>query len=132
MLHRILIIAIAALLATGCATGPFGHGGGKAEQELAAAIHQYEDGDYKSAARRFQEALDEGLRARADKVTAHKYLAFIHCASNREKACREEFRLALELDPGFELSQAEQGHPIWGPVYRNVRASLGAGKARGR
>ena len=29
---------------------------------------------------------------------------------------------ALELDPKFELSAAEAGHPIWGPIFRGLKA----------
>jgi hypothetical protein len=25
------------------------------------------------------------------------------------------------LDPSFELEASEAGHPIWGPVFRNVK-----------
>ena len=94
----------------------------KGEQELARAIKSYEEGAYKNAARQFQTALDFGLDAKADQAAAHKYLAFIVCVSGREKSCRDEFRKALDADPGFELGPAEVGHPIWGPVFRSVKA----------
>lgn len=96
----------------------------KAEQELAAGIGAYEDGDYKTAPRLLQSALDAGLSATSDKVAAHKYLAFMHCAQRRDKSCREEFRKALELDPKFELDAAEDGHPVWGPVFKSTRAEM--------
>ena len=35
-----------------------------------------------------------------------------------------EFRKAFEIDPAFALTPAEDGHPIWGPVYRNVRTQV--------
>jgi hypothetical protein len=95
---------------------------GKAEQELARGIASYEDGAYKNAALQCQTALDLGLAARADQATAHKYLAFMVCVSGREKACREEFRRALAADPGFDLAAAEISHPVWGPVFRSVKA----------
>ena len=38
--------------------------------------------------------------------------------------CRDEFRKAFEIYPEFALTPAEDGHPIWGPVYRNVRTQL--------
>jgi hypothetical protein len=98
----------------------------KGEQELERATRSYEEGAYRNAARQFQAALDLGLRTKADQVTAHKYLAFINCVSGREKLCRDEFRKALEVDPGFELAPAEIGHPIWGPVFRSVKAEAAA------
>jgi hypothetical protein len=97
---------------------------GKAEQDLLSGISAYEDGDYKTAPRLMQSALDSGLLLNSDKVAAHKYLAFMHCAQRRDKSCREEFRKALELDPKFELDPAEEGHPIWGPVFKSTKAEI--------
>ena len=96
----------------------------KAEQDLSSGIRAYEDGDYRNSARLLQGALSEGLFLTSDKVSAHKYLAFIHCAQSREKSCRSEFRKALELDPEFELTPAESGHPSWGPVFKSVKQSM--------
>lgn len=93
----------------------------KAEQDLSAGIRAYEDGDYRSSSRLLQSALSAGLIMKSDKVAAHKYLAFIHCSQSRERACREEFRKALELDPGLQLTAAEAGHPLWGPVFRSLK-----------
>ena len=87
---------------------------------LAAALKQYEDGDYDTSAKNLQGAIDRGLPP-GERATAHKHLAFIHCASSRERACREEFRKALALDPALELAPAEAGHPAWGPVFRSLK-----------
>jgi Tfp pilus assembly protein PilF len=99
---------------------------GKGAQELDRAIKSYEEGEYKNAARQFQSALDAGLATKAEQASAHKYLAFMTCVSGREKACRDEFRKALDADPGFELAPAEIGHPIWGPVFRSVKGETAA------
>jgi hypothetical protein len=96
----------------------------KAKQDLLSGISAYEDGDYKTAPKLMQSALDAGLLLDSDKVVAHKYLAFMHCALRRDRPCREEFRKALELDPQFDLDPAEAGHPMWGPVFRNVKAEM--------
>lgn len=126
------------LLITGCSSEPMRDIGldkfslRKAEQELSAGIRNYEDGNYKAAARSLQSALDRGLTFKSDQVTAYKYLAFIDCASEQEKACREEFRKALELDPKFELNTAESGHPVWGPVFRGVRAEMQTLKSKAK
>jgi hypothetical protein len=53
---------------------------------------------------------------------AYKHLAFIACAFNRPAECEADFRSAFAADPGFRLTDAEIGHPIWGPVYRRVAA----------
>lgn len=93
----------------------------KAEKDLSLGIRAYEDGDYKNATRLLQSALAADLFLTSDKVAAHKYLAFMHCAQSREKACRDEFRKVLELNPGFQLTPAEAGHPAWGPVFKSLK-----------
>lgn len=126
----LLSLLLVALATTGCSSAPLRDIGldklspRKAEQELSTGIRHYEDGNYKNAAKSLQTALDTGLTFRNDQISAHKYLAFIHCAQEREKQCRDEFRTALELDPKFELSTAEAGHPVWGPVFRSVKSEL--------
>lgn len=85
------------------------------------ALQQYEEGDYDNSAKSFQDAIKAGLDDK-DLANAHKHLAFIHCAANRERQCRDEFRKALAVDPAFDLDPAEAGHPVWGPVFRSVRA----------
>ena len=129
-MRQIGALLCAALLMTACAAPVVRDAGldklalRKAEQDLSSGIRAYEDGDYRNSARLLQNALSEGLFLKSDKVAAHKYLAFIHCAQAREKSCRGEFRKALELDPGFELTPAESGHPSWGPVFKSVKQSM--------
>jgi hypothetical protein len=96
----------------------------RAEQDFDRGVKSYEDGDYKSAARQLRSALSLGLPAFADQATAHKYLAFIDCASGRQRGCSDEFRKAFEADGNFNLTPAEAGHPIWGPVFRAVKAEM--------
>ncbi len=98
----------------------------KARESLALGIAQYNAGKFAEASRSLAAALDHGQLTRPEQGSARKHLAFIYCTSSREPQCRDEFRKALEIDPGFELSAAEAGHPIWGPVYRDVRAKLSA------
>lgn len=93
----------------------------RAEQDLSAGIRAYEDGEYKSAAQLLQNALSAGLLLNYDKVAAHKYLAFIHCAHAREESCRKAFSTALALDPDLELTLAESGHPLWAPVFKSLK-----------
>jgi hypothetical protein len=98
----------------------------KGEQALERGVKSYEDGEYKTAEKQLQAALDLGLDAKRDQAKAHKYLAFIKCVSGREKSCRDEFRKALDADPKFDLEAAEAGHPIWGPVLRSIKAERAA------
>lgn len=101
----------------------------KAGQDLNLGIRNYEDGNYNMAASHFQNALGEDLLTVGEQVTAHKFLAFIYCVSGEKLACRGEFKKVLMLNPKFELSAGEAGHPIWGPVFREVQAEVGR-KAR--
>jgi Tfp pilus assembly protein PilF len=124
---QISALLCAALLVTGCAA-PIVRDAGldrlalrKAEKDLSLGIRAYEDGDYRSSTRLLQSALASDLFLDSDKVAAHKYLAFMQCSQSREKACRDSFRKALELDPKFELTPAESGHPAWGPVFRSLK-----------
>ena len=121
---RPLMLILATLLASACQTGPFKDFGATryaGNSYLEEGVQNYEEGNYRVAKRRLQFALEEGL-SRPDRVNAHKYLAFIACVSSRQLTCREEFAIALELDPNFELAPAEAGHPIWGPMFKNVKA----------
>jgi Tfp pilus assembly protein PilF len=121
---RILMLVLAMLLTAGCQTGPFKDFGVKryaGSSYLEEGVQNYEEGNYRVAKRRLQFALEEGL-SRPDRVNAHKYLAFIACVSSQQLSCREEFAIALELDPTFELNAAEAGHPIWGPMFKSVKA----------
>jgi Tfp pilus assembly protein PilF len=125
---RVLIL-LAILISGGCAgmtSTPPGSRTLAGEPYLGQGIAFYEEGDYRAANRRLMFALEEGLTI-PDRVLAHKYLAFIACVSGHQLACREEFAIALKLDPDFELDEAESGHPIWGPVFRSAKAAS-AGK----
>lgn len=94
----------------------------KKEPPLVAGLRQYEDGEYAESAKTLQGALERGLAGK-ERAAAHKHLAFIHCASKREELCREEFRKALAVDPQLDLAPAEAGHPVWGPIFRSVKAN---------
>ncbi len=125
---RLSCILMATLLASACSSGPVRDIGldklspRKAEQELSSGLKSYENGQYPLAAKHLQNALNDELTFKSDRVTAHKYLAFVYCVSDRKKQCRAEFEEALEINSDFELSSAEAGHPLWGPVYREVKA----------
>lgn len=129
---RWMPLLLAAVLGAGCASQTVRELGmdklapRKAEKLLSTGISQYEDGNYKAAQKSLNDALDAGLTFQSDKVAARKYLAFIYCSSGQERACRDEFRRIFELDPQFTLDPTEEGHPIWGPIYRAVKAEMAA------
>lgn len=124
-----LLVLFTAFTAGGCAAMPnsfYGYRQLSGQPYLGQGIAFYEEGNYRAAARRLMFALEEGLSV-SDRVQAHKYLAFVACVSGHQLTCREEFAIALKLDPTFELDEAESGHPIWGPVFRSAQAAS-AGK----
>jgi tetratricopeptide (TPR) repeat protein len=156
-LWRSLCVALGVLALAGCETGPFkdvfkkpaatepqpsGNAGASPAQDtslraltvadlkLALGVKSYEEGNYKEAQQALQGALNDGLEKKEDQVQAYKYLAFIHCGAKREKFCREAFTRTLELNPDFELSGAEAGHPIWGKVLREVKEAKQAKDAK--
>lgn len=91
-----------------------------AERAFLSAMRMYEDGQHERAETMFRRALANGLGDRHDVAMAYKHLAFIACAYNRPVDCETAFRAAFAADPGFRLTDAEVGHPIWGPVYKRV------------
>ena len=97
-----------------------------AERAFLNAMRLYEEGQYERADTLFRRSLVEGLKDRYDVAMANKHLAFIACAYNRPAECETSFRAAFAADPGFHLTDAEVGHPIWGPVYRRVAAEEAA------
>ena len=100
----------------------------KATALLNAGIKYFEDAKYNHAEKNLKAALRLDFLDTTQIVTAHKYLAFIYSVSNRKNLSRKAFEKALELDPYFTLSPAEAGHPLWGPIYRNVKAKFNADK----
>lgn len=125
MSRSLPVLALLVLLA-GCSTAAvqeFPLARFKAEAALDRGIREYDDGDYRVAARTIQGALDAGLTTRSQ-GRAHKYLAFIHCIGSEPAACRDHFRQAFKADPRLELQPEESGHPIWDPVYRSVRQEM--------
>jgi tetratricopeptide (TPR) repeat protein len=136
MIARILLAAaFAALLVAGCTEMPTTPAPAapqitedslraRATEQLAQGIKQYNDGEFDNAVKTLTSALEHGLLSKVDASRARKYLAFSHCVSGRDAACRSEFRKAFEINPEFALTPAEDGHPSWGPVYRSVRTQL--------
>lgn len=94
----------------------------KGDAAYRQGVRAYENGRHREAEQAFKDALDGGLGSKADQVGANKYLAFIACANRQQESCRSHFRRALAIDPTFELGRTEAGHPVWGPVFREVKA----------
>ena len=94
------------------------------DQRLKIGIEEFESGNYDVSLSALQGVLESQAADKKDHVIAYKYLAFIHCISSNNQICNDYFRKALEIDPNFELSQAEIGHPVWGVVFRKVKGKL--------
>ena len=92
-----------------------------AEKALLGGIRAYEDAQYAEAEKQLKLALQTGLASTKDQAAANKYLAFVYCTSERRTQCEASFRAARAADPGFALSKAEAGHPLWGPVFAKIR-----------
>jgi Tfp pilus assembly protein PilF len=119
MTRPLMVLVLAAL--AGCETEPVREvqklfQPTKAQQTLSAGLKQYEQ-----SLKTLQSAIQQGLPER-DRVNAYKHSAFIYCVSSRERQCREEFKKALAIDPGMDLAPEEADHPMWGRVFRSVKA----------
>ncbi|TXT34757.1 MAG: hypothetical protein FD135_5226, partial [Comamonadaceae bacterium] len=122
---------VMAMLMTGCATksGPTTPPAAEPSAETAPqersqqiqtqlnkAKKLYEAGTYNEAMQEYLMAIDSGLLSVPQQLEARKYLAFIHCVNSRLPLCTEQFQKAFVISEQFDLSPAEAGHPIWGPV----------------
>lgn len=88
------------------------------------AVAAYDRGDFRGALSRLNGAADL-QRADVDiQVRALKYMAFSNCAQGQRAPCRAAFERALTLDASFDLTPAEQGHPIWGPEFKAAKAAV--------
>ena len=121
-----IALASAACLVAACVQAPAPVGlvdvsARPAERALLAGLKAYDDAQYDAADRLFRQSLAAGLASPRDRAEAHKRLAFIHCAAARLADCEAEFRLARQSDRGFALDKSEAGHPVWGPVYKNLQ-----------
>lgn len=101
-----------------CDCGP-----AKESAGLREGIRLYNDGDFDGAIKRLS-ARDLSNAPLPARVTALKYIAFSYCVTSRPAQCRQSFDKALRLDPSFDLTPGEHGHPLWGPVF--VKAKLAA------
>lgn len=91
------------------------------ERRFAEGLNQYNDGNYAAAIRIFREPVFSRSWPELQ-VRALKYLAFSYCVTNNVSACRRTFVQLFKVNPDFELSDAESGHPIWGPAFKQAKA----------
>lgn len=90
---------------------------------LSAGIDLYNNGQYQQAIKKLQAIADNSIEDYLIQTSAYKYISFSLCVLGRKAACRENFEKLLRLNPSFELTQSEAGHPTWGPVFKQAKAS---------
>lgn len=98
------------------------------EQALADALSIYADGQFEEAVVRLAPLVGAAELPLGSQVKVLKFMAFSHCALGRPKPCRQQFEQALELDPTFQLTEAEKGHPVWGREFNGARATAARNK----
>ncbi|RQS23400.1 TssQ family T6SS-associated lipoprotein [Burkholderia sp. Bp8998] len=115
-----IVIFLGALLlgVGGCGTSPTQSAARAAVDSARAA---YGAGDYGRTIALLSRAKEIDGADTDTQVAAHKLLAFSYCVTNRIAQCRAEFSKILDLNPRFDLSPAEKGHPIWGPAFEFAR-----------
>jgi tetratricopeptide (TPR) repeat protein len=151
------VACLAGVLLSGCQTPPAGEGagaGGQAaaetgaadgkdaakqkdpatlkEEALSQAIDVYTDGRYDEAIAALTPLSTAPELPVASQIRAYKFIAFSHCALGRQRQCRQTFESALQLDPNFQLSDVEKGHPVWGREFLAARAAAAAAAARSK
>jgi hypothetical protein len=92
-----------------------------AEKDFTEGQNLYDSGDYKGAQRRLLMASNALNDASPNKQTSMKLLAFTYCLTNQRLQCRKQFNTLLALNPKFELTKSEAGHPLWGPVFSQAK-----------
>ncbi|MFZ6769552.1 TssQ family T6SS-associated lipoprotein [Undibacterium sp. Di26W] len=93
-------------------------------QAMKDGMALYDAGDYNGALKRLG-SLDIWNGHNKDlQVNALKFMAFSYCVTSRVQLCRQQFDRALKLDPTFNLSPGEIGHPIWGPVFLKSKNAI--------
>jgi hypothetical protein len=51
-----------------------------------------------------------------------KYTAFTLCLTEKFTQCRAEFVKIYDVDPKFDLTPAEAGHPSWTRTFASAKA----------
>lgn len=93
------------------------------ERRFSEGLAMYSDGRYENAIKVFREPVFS--RAWPElRLRALKYMAFSYCVTGKASQCQKSFEDILKLDASFELSSAEQGHPLWDPVFRQAQARV--------
>jgi hypothetical protein len=94
-----------------------------AEQLLQEGTLLYEKGDFRGAIRKLITARDTADEGSLVKKQSLRQLAFSYCVSNQRVLCKQQFTALLAIEPSFQLTRGEAGHPLWGPAFQEVKAA---------
>ncbi|GEM_PF-1710899 len=73
------------------------------QQFLKKGIDSYFKGKYDDAVTEINTGLEKGLKEKADKLKAHRFLAYTYVAKEDKEEAKRHFKKALEIDPKMEL-----------------------------
>lgn len=119
-----IVLALSIPVLAGCSS--FSPQQRTATETVQNARSAYSSGDYSRTIQLLSHASEIDRSDRATQIEAHKLMAFSYCVTGKVLSCRAEFRKILDIDPRFELSAAERGHPTWGPAFEAARRQRAA------
>jgi pyruvate/2-oxoglutarate dehydrogenase complex dihydrolipoamide acyltransferase (E2) component len=88
---------------------------------LRDGVAAFQQGDYRRAETKLNESQKLGLNLYDEQIQAHKTKAFLYCVTRRTALCEKSFEAAFAMNRAFDLTRAERGHPVWGPVFAKVQ-----------
>jgi hypothetical protein len=88
---------------------------------LNDGVAAFQKGDYRRAEAKLAESQKLGLNYSDEQQRAYKTQAFLYCVTKRTALCEKSFQSAFDINSAFELTRAERGHPVWGPVFAKVQ-----------
>jgi hypothetical protein len=88
---------------------------------LNDGVAAFQKGEYRRAEAKLAESQKLGLNYSDEQQRAYKTQAFLYCVTKRTALCEKSFQSAFDINSAFELTRAERGHPVWGPVFAKVQ-----------
>ena len=69
-----------------------------------------------------EQRIAHDIAAKTEQVRAMKFIAFSNCLKERYALCRAEFIKIYGVNPDFDLTPAEAGHPSWTKTFAAAKA----------
>ncbi|NHZ89586.1 hypothetical protein F2P45_11250 [Massilia sp. CCM 8733] len=98
----------------------------RAQAAIAEADKQFAAGDFKAVIGSLTSSKAIDFASTATQVQAHKLLAFSYCLTKKTALCYAQAQRVMQLDPAFQLPEAERSHPTWGPAFDAARKRAAA------